>query len=264
MRPVVQQQAAPQGSLDDAERDLAVAEAKLAARLADGANLRAELDRLKLMVEKAQTRAPFAGVVARRHVEIGQWIRQGDPVAEIVQLDPLYVRANVPENLVPQLAVGDTVRIVINALGNGPIEGHIDRILPEADRASRTVPVKIVVPNPHGKIKPGFFAQATFLKNIEGEQLVVPTDAVVRNGEMTHVVAMREGRSAIVPVAVLNRVGASSVISGDVKEGELVVTRGNEGLFPGMPLMPRNLGGPPPSKSGEPATEPTTQPQGAQ
>src|SRR5687767_14037478 len=115
------------------------------------------------MIEKSQVQAPVHGVVSKRHVEVEQWVKEGDPVADIVQLDPLWVRVNVPEGVLSRLTKGDEARITIDALGGEVFTGKVDQILPEADPASRTFQVKLILPNADGRVRPGFFARATLL-----------------------------------------------------------------------------------------------------
>ena len=105
--------------------------------------------------------------------------------------------------------------------------------------------MKILLANPQLEIRPGFFARAT-LKLAAGEQgLVVPKDAVVMRGTAAHVVVGREGKAVIVPVMRGAAVGDAISVSGELKEGEQVVVRGNEALRGGEMLMP--AGGPPPA-----------------
>jgi membrane fusion protein (multidrug efflux system) len=257
MRPVIEQKAAPQMQMDDAVRDLRVATAVLANRQALLAEKQSELNRLKLMIAKSQVRAPFDGFVARRYVEVGQWIKQGDPVADLVQLDPLYVRAAVPESSAPRIAAGQEVRVTIDALGPDPIVGKVDQVLPEADPLSHTVAVKVLLPNPEARVRPGFLARATFLAQSAENLWLVPKDAVVRDARGARVVAMRGGTAAIVPVRVVDFSGMTATVTGELVDGELVVTRGNEGLRGGEPLMPPRPPPGAPGAGGPPTTSPS-------
>lgn len=252
MTPVIEQRAAPQNQMDDAVRDMRVAEAILANRTAMLGEKVAELERLKMMIEKSELRAPFEGVVARRHVEVGQWIKQGDAVAEIVKLDPVYVRAAVPEGLAARLERGQPVRVTFDALGGDAITGEVDQILPEADPLSRTVAVKVLLPNPDGRIRPGYLARATFQTRSAEDLWLVPKDAVVRDARGARVVAMRNGVAEVVPVTVVQFASDTAAVSGELLDGEMVVTRGNEALRGGEPLNPPR----PPNGGGGPGGPP--------
>jgi RND family efflux transporter MFP subunit len=210
----------------------------VAVRTAELAQKKAELDRLDTQIRKSEVRDPRGdGVVAKRYVEVGQWVKQGDPVADVVWLDPVFVRANVPEYVIPKIKQGDPARVVFDALGAKEYTGTIEQIIPTADPASRTFPVKILLKNPDFVIRPGFFARATLLAKSDTPQFVVAKDAVVSTARGAHVVAARDGKAVVVAVKVLGSEAARSYVTGDLKDTDRVVTRGNESLRGGEPLM---------------------------
>ena len=210
----------------------------VAVRTAELAQKRAEVDRLDAAIRKSEVRCPLGdGVVARRYVEVGQWVKQGDPVADVVWLDPVFVRANVPEYVIPKIKQGDPARVNFDALGEKEYTGTIEQIIPTADPASRTFPVKILLKNPDFVIRPGFFARATLLAKSDTPQFVVPKDAVVNSARGAQVVAAREGKAVVVPVKALGAEGDRTFVTGDLKDTDRVVTRGNESLRGGEPLQ---------------------------
>src|SRR5688572_8518556 len=249
--------------INDAINADRVGKALVAAGKAELAEKDAEVGRLQLLIEKSQIHSPFEGVVERRHVEVGQWIKQGDPVAEVVQLDPLFVRVNVPELAVSRIKVGDPATVTFDALGGGDdaasmsVTGKIEQILPSADPSSRTFPVKILLPNPELKIWPGFFGRAMITSRAQGAGFLVPRDAIVTGGGKHHVVAAREGKAVLVPVKLGTGAGDKVSVSGELNEKDLVVTRGNEALRGGEQLIVLN----PPATT---TTTTTTRPAAAQ
>jgi len=252
--------------LRDAETAEKVKEADVALQKAVVLEKQAEVDRLQLLIRQSIVIAPIHGVVSKRHVETGQWIEQGAAVADVVWLDPLHVRVNVPESVMPQLKATDQAAVQVDALPGQTFTAVVDQVMPEADPASRSFIVKLKLANPGGKLRPGFFARAT-LQSMTGATLQVPKDAVVQRGPAAHVVVAREGKAVIVPVV---RTGASNdriavqPAPGQTLTGkDMVVTRGNEGLRGGEQLMVVGTapGGPPASAPAtQPATEPATQP----
>jgi HlyD family secretion protein len=220
----------------DAATKARVAESMVKSRGAEVEEKKAEIARLKLMIDKSRVLAPISGVVSRRHVEVGQWIKEGDAVADVVQMDPLWVRVPVPEKVVAQLKKGDEAKVTIDALGGEALAAKVDQILPEADPATRTFQVKLLLPNPKGAVRPGFFARATLFSKSEG-QLVVPKDALVNRGADTHVVAVRDGKAVVVPVKRGGAEGTTIAVTGGLTEKDVVVTRGNEELRGGETLI---------------------------
>ncbi|MGH7213305.1 MAG: efflux RND transporter periplasmic adaptor subunit [Tepidisphaeraceae bacterium] len=224
----------------DAVTDAEIAIAKVAQKSAEQAEKKAEVDRLSLMITKADVKAPIAGVIAKRHAEVGQWIKQGDAVAELVQLDPLWVRTAVPEEAVQRVRKGDEATVMVDALGGKTFAGKVDQILPVADQASRTVWVKILVPNPDGSIMPGFFARATLSSSTSDASLLVPKDALVPQGERVHVAVVRDGKAVLVPVTRGPSHGEKIVVIGELSEKDQVIVRGNEGLRGGEDVIVLN------------------------
>lgn len=243
---------APEKEYSDALTLRDISAAAVATRTARVAERAAEVSRLRTMLAKAETRSPLAGVIARRHVEIGEWINRGDAIADLLQLDPLFVEVNVPEEVIARVRRGDSARVEIDALGRRSFVGKIDQIVPLAEAASRTFRVKILLPNPDLEIWPGFFARAVLVSESAGAMLLVPRDSLVTREGSTYVVAVRDGVAAIVPVEVGPAQGDRLAVTGALREGEMVVIRGNEMLAPGMPVVVLN----PPGGAASPTTRP--------
>jgi membrane fusion protein (multidrug efflux system) len=235
-----------------------VATAMIANRRAELTEKVAAMALLDLQIQKSETRCPLKGVVARRHVEVGQWIKQGEAVADVVQLDPLFVRIWVPEEVIATVREGDEAVVTFDALGRRAFTGKVAQILPEADPNSRTFAVKLLLDNPKMEIRPGFFGRAALVWKTAEASVVVPKDAVVTQGERSHVVAVRQGKAVLVPVERGLAQNGEIAVKGELKAGEQVVVRGNESLREGDMLMVQNapVGPPGPPPPGGAATKP--------
>lgn len=231
---------APEKEYRDAITMRDIAAAAVATRSARIAERSAEVKRLQTMLKKAETHAPLSGVIAKRYVEVGEWIDKGAAVADLLQLDPLFVEMDVPEDVVARVRKGDPAQVEIDALGRRSFVGKVDQILPQADAASRTFRVKILLPNSDLTVWPGFFARAALTSKSEQQQFLVPKDAIVTRETSCHVVAVRDGKSAIVPVTPGRSEGDRTSVSGELKQDELVVIRGNESLHGGEMLIVMN------------------------
>lgn len=247
--------ASPEKELLDARTALERARGLLATAEATLAERKASVARLETEISKCVIRAPFSGRIARRSAEVGGWVNRGDVVAELVQIDPLYVTASVPESLVSRLKLGATAAVSFDALAGAEREAVVVQILPEADESSRTLRVRLQMENDDEAIRPGFFARLSLLSD-EQTSIGVPADAIVRQGPMAMVMVIRGGVAQPVPVTVGATAGDRVMVSGDLKPGELVVTRGNESLRPGSPVAPTNLGPPPGPPGGPPGSSP--------
>ncbi len=196
----------------------------------------AVIDQLEVALSRTVVRAPFAGVVVAKRTEVGQWMPVGGPVVEMVSLDRLEVRVEVPERFYSRLDRGIKAQVTFEALPELQVEGPIVGIVRQADPQSRTFPIRVRIRNPGWRIGAGMLARVSLPVGDESsEALLVPKDAVVRQGPREVIYRVNEDRT-VEPVEVESGqgIGPWIVIVGDVSEGQMVVTRGNERLRPGQ------------------------------
>lgn len=214
-----------------------------------------EIRRLNDLKLKYTIRAPFRGHVVKKFVEVGQWVKRGDPVVEVIELDPIEIQLSVPAHHIDRLQAtvnektqqmkSITVDVWIDSLPATRFEGEVKQIVPEADRRSRSFPVKIEVANPHEeghRIKPGMLARVALPLGQKKKMLLVHKDALVLGGRTKSVyVAATDPKTKMTsarPVAVQTGASFDSLIEvrGQLKAGDLVVVEGNERLRPGQPI----------------------------
>ena len=156
----------------------------------------ARRDVLAIQLGHTKIRAPFAGRIAKRKVDVGNYVRVGMPIFVLVADDPLRLRGEVPERFVAQLQVGQEVRGIVEAYPDDPLAGHLARISAAADPTNRALTVEALVPNPGGKLKVGFFCKAAILTHSDAEALVIPADALVNFAGVTRVFVVDDGGTA--------------------------------------------------------------------
>ena len=127
----------------------------------------------------ATIRAPFPGAVARRHVSPGEFLRVQSPVMVLVRTDRLRARLAVPERWAAALHTGTGVEVRVEAYPKEVFRGRLERINPAVSPETRTFEVEGLLDNPGGKLKPGFFVNATLASEVEEKTTVVPAEAVV-------------------------------------------------------------------------------------
>ena len=210
----------------------------------------AEVERLTEQLERHTMFAPFDGYVSAEHAEVGQWVMQGDPVAEIIELAAVDVEINVLEDYIGKLDPSLPATVEIAAAGREPFAGTIAVINHQADARARTFPVKVRVENtiaPAGPlIKAGMFARATLPVGEPVEAPLVPKDAIVLGGQtpMIYVIDQQAGKTVARPVPV--QLGISrglwiTVGGAQLKPGDQVVVEGNERLRPMQEVRPERV-----------------------
>ena len=189
-------------------------------------------------------RAPFDGFVVKRMTEVGQWVAQGDPIVEIMALDPIDVVVHAPESLVGALRPGDLVPVKVHALPDDEEElsGTIAGIVDSADQRARTFPVRVRVDNPQRAggflLRDGMQAQAV-ISGRRRSVLMIPKDALILGGRLPVVmVADMTSKSEGVAVRVEVETGIAHgeliEVTGQLSAGQSVIVDGNERLQPGQ------------------------------
>ncbi|WP_296737447.1 efflux RND transporter periplasmic adaptor subunit [Mesorhizobium sp.] len=147
-----------------------------AARAAADASA-AQVNKLQAVLDQKQLSAPFTGTVGIPKIDIGQYLAPGNSVVTIQDLDTMRIDFTVPEQQLPLLKIGQTVRIG-GSLQDMPFAGAIRGIDPKIDPASRLVSIRGEVANPEGKLTPGQFVQIRVELPEESNVISVPQTAV--------------------------------------------------------------------------------------
>jgi membrane fusion protein (multidrug efflux system) len=200
------------------------------------ARLRSELLLLEDQLRKRMIKAPVSGYVVERHCLVGQWLGEGEPVATVVVADPIRVRVPVPERYVRHLKRGDQAQVTFDALPSRTFKGKIFSVIPRADEAARTFPVRIEIPNPNAVIKAGMLGRVRLPIGDPHTAILVPKDALVLSGSGTAVYVIVNKSARLVPVKTGSAHGDLIEVVGELKDGMKVVVRGNERLRPGQPV----------------------------
>ncbi len=207
-----------------------------------------EVSRLEDRLDEHTIKAPFDGYVTVKHTEVGEWVRQGQAVAEVIDLSRVYVVSLVVEDYVGRLSLGMEARVDVTSLRTGPLVGRVALIVPRADTRSRSFPVKVRVENREidGQVllKAGMLAEVTLSVGGPRQALLVPMDAIVLGGSSPLVYAVdleegdaTKGKARPVPVDLGVVSGTSIQVTGSLAPTDWVVVRGNERLSPGQAVV---------------------------
>ena len=206
----------------------------------------AEVERLSEQFERHTMFAPFDGFVNAEHTEVGQWVMQGDPVAEIVELKQVEIGIAVLEDYIPDLDSQTMATVEVPALGTRTFQGQMAIINPLADAKTRTFSVKVRLDNDLSSgqplIKAGMLARVTLPIGKPKPHVLVPKDAVVLGQSPTVFVAQNAGGKTVVkpvPVRMGSAHGLWVAVEGELKEGDQVIVEGNERVRPGQEVRPQ-------------------------
>lgn len=218
--------------VDSIGSEIAYLRAKYGAETAD-----ASARSLEARLAKTVIRAPIAGMLDDRMVEIGSSVMPGTEVARIVDADPLKVRAGIPERFAGDFRSGGTAVLTFDHLPGRTVQGRLTFVGTAVDDQNRTFPVEIALSNRDGMLKPGMVAKVQAPRRTLAAALVVPRDAVLRSAEgyVVYVVADADGRSRAETRIVTTGPGAGGqvVIESGLSAGDRVVVVGQQRLANG-------------------------------
>jgi RND family efflux transporter MFP subunit len=158
------------------------------------------LELAELELYRTVIRAPIAGVVVTRHLDVGATVSDGTPVYDLADLDPLYADINIPERHVTQLKPGQEVRLTADATGAEAL-AIIERIAPAVDPATGTVKVTVAVEG-DSVLRPGAFVRVDIVTDTHADALVVARSALVAEGRRWHLYRLTEDATAVEQVEV--------------------------------------------------------------
>jgi RND family efflux transporter MFP subunit len=139
--------------------------------------------------------SPANGIVTKRLVTQGMYVRSGMSLLEVADLSNIWVDAEIYQYELPWIRVGQPVTMTLEYLPGETFAGAIDYIYPYLKEATRTAKVRLKFPNPQLKLKPEMFAQVKIESPVAKEAVVVPTEAVLDTGLQQHVfLALGQGR----------------------------------------------------------------------
>ncbi|MEM1293832.1 MAG: efflux RND transporter periplasmic adaptor subunit [Verrucomicrobiota bacterium] len=237
----------------DAERELAVADAQAEAAKQAVAEAESRIELMEIRRKDLEISAPFSGVIAERHVEIGEWVNTGESVMTLVSVDPVEAWLSVPERYLGDVsAKPDAIQVRLSSSGE-IFTPTLVSIVPDVEPTSQLFTVVATLENKKGNLAAGQSITGIVPVGKDEPHYSFPVDALVRSrmGDFVFVVdASGEGpmpAARQVPVAVnFERFGMAFVRAKDasLSKDDRVVIEGNDRLMPGQPLMVQEKGEP--------------------
>jgi len=188
---------------------------------------RAAMDLAQLNLERCTIRSPMAGVVDRVHIEYGDFLDIGKPVAAILDMDRLKVEVGIPESDVAAVRKLNEFKMNFDALGGKTSTGTYRYLYRTTDSMARLYNLEIRVDNPELQILPDMFARVTIVKNQTPDGLAVPIYALVTRNKETGLFVETQGRISFRPVTTGFQDGWRILVADGITSGDRVVVVGH-------------------------------------
>jgi membrane fusion protein (multidrug efflux system) len=189
-----------------------------------------------------QIRAPFAGTISARYIDVGSLVASGSArtvqkLFDLTQSDPVRVFVNVPQADVSSVQPGTPAAITVDEFPGQTFAGKVTRDAGAFDRSSRTLLLEIDVPNPDGRLYAGMYAHAKFALKNPTPALLVPDNSILIDSKGARVLVVdSSNKIRIKPVTLGRDFGTKSEILAGLEATDRVVQNPTEALYQGMPV----------------------------
>ncbi len=199
------------------------AELQLIKVRADKAAAEAALSQAEAAADRLNLRAPYAGVVDSVDVELGEWVQTGTPIATLLALDPIVMRAEVSELDVGFVAVGD--RASVRLVSGEVMEGTVRHVAREASSQTRTLPIEVALPNPDRTVPSGMTAEVSLYTKPE-RAVTVPRSIITlsEDGEIGLRVVGADNVARFAAIELIDDTAEGLVVKGVPDDVRIVVS----------------------------------------
>jgi RND family efflux transporter MFP subunit len=231
-----------QAQFDVARAMVSVAESKIKVAESEVARAEAARARLATLMEYAQIRAPFTGVVTKRFVDPGALIQHAlsqtnvSPIVTVARVDTLRIFIDVAEPEVPFVKKGNAVTLTVDALPGRDFEGACTRFATALDPKTRTMRTEIDIPNRDGLLRPGMYGRVNLTLERRENVLTVPAGALFIEGGKTCVYTVADGKAKRVEVETGLDDGIRVEITKGLSGHEPVIVTGKSAVRDGAPV----------------------------
>ena len=244
-----------------AARELDRARSQLTAAEATVTQARAQLASSRSQLGDATARAPFAGLIARRAVNVGDVVSPGADLYEVIDPSTMRLDASVASDYLSEVAPGKAVDFAVRGYPDQQFAGKISRVAPVADPVTRQVQVLVEIPNPGNKLIAGLYAEGR-IASAAREAVTAPLAAIDASGDQPSVLRVRAGviERVVVAVGLRDERAELAEITSGLQVGDVVLlARAGKHVLPGAKVelpAPPSPPPPPPGAAGAESARP--------
>lgn len=239
--------------------DTTVSQSELDQAEANWKQAKANADAISATIDKKTIRAPFAGKLGIRQVNLGEYVDAGKPIVSLQSLAPVYADFSLPQQDLAQIKTGMTVRVTTDTYTNQPFEGTLTAINPDLDESTRSVRLQATLENSDQLLRPGMFARIEVVLPSQQNVLVIPATAILSApyGDSVYVIEKATNGPGNVVRQQFVRTGRARgdyiAVETGLKPGEKVVSTGLFKLRNGQAVTENNDIVPPENEKPKPS-----------
>lgn len=199
-------------------------------------NIKADIQILKVQIDKTELRAPFSGKLGLRNISLGAYVTPSTVITSLQNLSQLKIDVSVPEKYAGTIKLGDLMQCKVAGMET-PFNAKVIAIEPSIDEMTRNIKVRALIQSSSSKLVPGAYVKVELkLKEIPNS-ILIPSSAVIPDDRFTKVVVVGDScKAKFVNVEIGTRTEKSVQILDGLKLGDTILTTGLLQVKPGMPV----------------------------
>lgn len=205
--------------------------------LTDKALAESDLVKAKVEYDRGFPLSPISGTVNYLHVDEGEFVKRGQPMADLVNVDKIKIHVNVPELDVRYLKKGQEVMVGIDAFPDRRMQGKVDFVSFKADPATKTFRVRVLIDNSDHEIRPGMIARVAFLRRLIPDALSAPLFSILDKGGERLLFVEKDGVAHARTVSIGVIAGDRVQITDGLKPGDRLIITGQRDIEEGMKVQ---------------------------
>ena len=166
-----------ESKLKAAEADLQFAREEAKTQVLSLQAKNAALDLSKKKLDDTRVLSPYTGIIQKRLVSVGEFVKIGTPLYSVIKNNPIKFSGGIPESYISDIAIGMTVEVKVDAV-KGTFSGKVIRISPSSTPENHSVDIEVEIANPDFILKPGYFAEAKIILNVNPAGILIPIEAL--------------------------------------------------------------------------------------
>jgi membrane fusion protein (multidrug efflux system) len=228
----------------------AISQANIDTDVSTQKSAHAQVAAQQALIEEKIVKAPFAGRLGIRQVDLGQYLTAGTAIVTLQALDPILIDFYLPQQALSQVRIGQAVTAMIDTYPGEPFKGIVESVNSKVDTASRNVQVRAALPNADRRLLPGMFASVRIEYGAKRNPITLPQTAVTYNpyGDTVYVVEQNgvddKGHPRLQVQQRFVKLGPTRgdqiAVESGIKPGEVIVTAGQIKLRNGVPVAVNN------------------------
>lgn len=198
-------------------------------------NINADIELLKVQIDKTELRAPFTGKLGLRNISLGAYVSPTTVVVSLQNTSRLKIDISVPEKYAGSIKVGDNMECDVAGIDN-PFQAKVIAVEPQIDEMTRNLTVRASIQNANSKLVPGAYVKVQLKLKETPNAILIPSNTVIPDDRATRIVIVDSSKAKFVDIEIGTRTASEVQVLSGLKLGDTILTTGLLQVKPGMPV----------------------------